>query len=119
MKEFSIFTSLKKFVYIFTLLIGLTFTSFAQTKTGDPVAKLLKFYPNPASTSISFDFRHGYDKSFSFQIYAFMGKKVYEMKSMPSQVKINLDDFYRGIYLYKLLDRNGKVIESGKFIVVK
>ena len=110
---------MKRFIYIFTLLIGLTFTSFAQNKPGDPVAKLLKFYPNPASTSITFDFRHGYDKSYSFQIYAFMGKKVYELKNVSPQIKIVLDEFYRGIYLYKLLDKNGKVIESGKFIVVK
>ena len=119
MKEFSIFTLLKRFIYIFTLLIGLTFTSFAQNKTGDPVAKLLKFYPNPASTSITFDFNYGYDKSYSFQIYAFMGKKIVELKSVPPLIKILLDDYYRGIYLYKLLDRNGRVIESGKFLVVK
>ena len=48
-----------------------------------------------------------------------MGKKVYELKNVSPQIKIVLDEFYRGIYLYKLLDKNGKVIESGKFIVVK
>ena len=119
MKHFSIFTLLKKFVYIFTLLIGLIFTSFAQNKPGDPSAKLLKFYPNPATTVINFDFQHGYDKSLSFQIYAFMGKKIYEVKNTPPRINITLDDFYRGIYLYKLLDKSGKVIESGKFLVVK
>ena len=110
---------LKKFIYIFTFIIGLTFTSFAQSRTVDPAAKLLKFYPNPATTLINFEFLHGYDKSFSFQIYAFMGKKVYDIKNTLPRINIPLDDFYRGIYLYKLLDKTGTVIESGKFLVVK
>ena len=37
---------------------------------------------------------------------------------MP-RINIALDEFYRGIYLYKLLDKAGTVIESGKFLVVK
>ena len=110
---------MKRIIYIFILLIGLTFTSFAQNKPGDPSAKLLKFYPNPATSVINFDFQRGYDKSYTFQIYAFMGKKIFEEKNPRPQTNIILDEFYRGIYLYKLLDRNGKVIESGKFLVVK
>ena len=119
MKHFSIFTVLKKIVYIFIVLIGLTFTSFAQNKPGDPSAKLLKFYPNPATTVINFDFLHGYESTMSFEIYAFMGKKVYTVNNIGPRLNVPLDDFYRGIYLYKLLGKNGKVIESGKFIVVK
>ena len=119
MKVFSIFTLLKKIIYIFTFIIGLTFTSFAQSKTGDPAAKLLKFYPNPATSVINFEFLHGYDKNYSFQVYAFMGKKIFELKNAVPRIDISLDEFYRGIYLYKLLDKNGTVIESGKFLVVK
>ena len=110
---------LKKITYIFILLIGLTFTSFAQNKPVDPTAKLLKFYPNPASSVIYFDFQRGYDKSYSFQVYAFMGKKVFELKNILSRFSLALDEYYRGIYLFKLVDKNGRVIESGKFIVVK
>lgn len=119
LKDYCRFTLLKRIFYILIFIVGLNFTSFAQTKSTDPAAKLLKFYPNPATTVINFDFLHGYDKSYSFQIYAFMGKKVYEVNNTPPRISVTLDDFYRGIYLYKLLDKNGKVIESGKFIVVK
>ena len=119
MKDFIIFTLLKRLIYIFTFIIGLTFTSFAQSKTGDPSAKLLKYFPNPATTVINFEFLRGYDKSYSLQIYAFMGKKIYEVKNTPSRINIGLEEFYRGIYLYKLLDKSGNVIESGKFLVVK
>jgi len=48
-----------------------------------------------------------------------MGKKVYELKNMPSRININLEDFYRGIYIYQLRNKNGNIIESGKFQVVK
>jgi len=70
---------LNKIVYILILLIGINFTSFAQAKTpaqGEPIAKLLKPYPIPATTAINFEFQYGYDKSFSLQIYNFMGKKI-------------------------------------------
>jgi len=111
---------LKKIIYIFILLIGITFTSFAQNKaSGDPIAKLIKPYPIPATTVINFDFLYGYDKSFSLQIYNFMGKKVNEMNSIPQKITLPLDDFYRGIYIYQLRDKNGKIIDSGRFQVVK
>lgn len=113
---------LKKYFYIFILFIGITFTSFAQNKNpapGEPIAKLIKPYPIPATTSINFDFLYGYDKSFSLQIYNFMGKKINEITKIPPSMNMPLDDFYRGIYVYQLRDKDGKIIDSGKFQVVK
>ena len=113
---------MKKFVYILILFIGITFTSFAQIKNplqGDPIAKLIKPYPIPATTAINFDFLYGYDKSFSLQVYNFMGKKIVEYTKMLPHINMSLEDFYRGIYVYQLRDKEGKIIESGKFQVVK
>jgi len=110
---------LKKFVYIFIILFGLTFTSFAQNKPGEPVAKLIKAYPIPATTVMYFDFVSGYDRSYTFQVYSFIGKKVYELPNPSQRISLPLDEFFRGFYYYKLLDKNGKFIESGRFIVVK
>lgn len=116
---------MKKFIYILTLLIGITFTSFAQqNKTTDAVdqgsqAKLIRFYPNPASSVINFDYQRGYDKTYSLQIFNFMGKKVFELKNTPPRMNVNLDDFYRGIYVFQLRDKNGSIVESGKFQVIK
>lgn len=113
---------MKKIVYILILLIGINFTSFAQTKSpaqGEPIAKLIKPYPIPATTAINFEFLYGYDKSFSLQIYNFMGKKVNEFSKIPPMMTVPLDDFYRGIYVYQLRDKDGKIIDSGKFQVVK
>ena len=113
---------LKKIVYILILLIGITFTSFAQTKNpaqGEPIAKLVKPYPIPATTSINFEFLYGYDKTFSIQVYNFMGKKIVEITKMLPRINLPLDEFYRGIYVYQLRDKEGKIIESGKFQVAK
>jgi hypothetical protein len=111
----------KRFLFILILLFGLFFTSFAQIKTpgsGDD-AKYLKFYPNPATTTIAFEFVSDFDRSYSIQIYNFMGKKVYELKAVSQVVNLPLEEFYRGMYIYQLRDGNGAIIESGKFQVVK
>jgi hypothetical protein len=113
---------LKKLFYILILLIGINFTSFAQNKTqiqGDPIAKLIKPYPIPATSAINFEFLYGYDKSFSLQIYNFMGKRVNEFTKLPPKFTMPLDNYYRGIYVYQLRDKGGKIIDSGKFQVVK
>ncbi len=113
---------MKKIIYILILSIGLNFTSFAQAKNpaqGEPIAKLIKPYPIPATTVINFDFLYGYDKSFSLQIYNFMGKKIVEVQTMQPRINMSLEEFYRGIYVYQLRDKEGKIIESGKFQVVK
>ena len=113
---------MNKIIYILILLIGINFTSFAQNRNpaeGDPIAKLIKPYPIPATTAINFDFQYGYDKSFSLQIYNFMGKKIVELPTLSPHIVMSLEDFYRGIYVYQLRDKEGKIIESGKFQVVK
>lgn len=115
---------MKKFTYILILLFGINFTSFAQqakltSDQGATAAKFIKFYPNPATSVINFDFQRNYDNSFTLLIFNFMGKKVYEIKNIPSRTNINLEDFYRGVYVFQLRDKNGVTLESGKFQVVK
>ncbi len=114
---------MKKLLLIFFVLIGLTFTSFAQNKTtaaGDQQSKLLKFYPNPANTPVvSFEFVRGYDKSYSFQLYNFMGKKVLEVRTPTPKFIVSLADLFRGVYIYQLRDKDSRIIESGKLQVVK
>ena len=116
------FTLLKKIFYIFILLIGINFTSSAQNSSsapGDGAAKLLKLYPIPATSVINFDFVSGYDKSLSFQVYNYLGKVVYELKSPPQKINLPLTDFSRGFYYYQLRDANGRLLETSRFLVVK
>jgi Secretion system C-terminal sorting domain len=101
----------------------LGFTRLAQAQVdpggGSPSVKIIKTYPNPATTFITFEFQRSFDRGYSLQIHNFTGKKVGEAAGLQSKTTIRLDNFYRGVYLFRLMDRNGKVLESGKFQVVK
>lgn len=82
--------------------------------------KYIKSYPNPASSVVNFEFQKGYNKSYSIQVLNTIGKKIFEAKNISSLLSINLKEekFYRGIYIYQLIDKNGIVVESGKILVV-
>ena len=115
---------MKQLTFILILIIGINFTSFAQTRTfSDEVSvktKFIKSYPNPASTVVNFEFLKGYSRSYSIQVLNSIGKKMFEAQNIPSLLAINLKEekFYRGIYIYQLIDKNGIVVESGKILVV-
>ena len=44
---------------------------------------------------------------------------MFEAENVTSKTVIDLSNFFRGIYIYQLKDQNGRIIESGKFMVVK
>ena len=104
----------------FILLIALNSQGQARvipaSSTENPV---VKFYPNPATTVITFDIQRGYDKGLDIQVYNLLGKMIYEQKNVPSKTTINLNDYNRGVYIYQLRDHDGRVVESGKFQVSK
>ncbi|MBX3240404.1 MAG: T9SS type A sorting domain-containing protein [Chitinophagaceae bacterium] len=116
---------MNKFTLILLTGCLLHFSGFSQTQEKLAIAprentvKFIRFYPNPATTLINFDFQQGYDRSYSFQIYNFLGKKVYEIKNVSVANQVSLGDFNRGVYIFQLRDKSGKVLESGKFQVSK
>jgi hypothetical protein len=83
--------------------------------------KVVKFYPNPATSLITFEFKKETEdnKTYSFQVFNFPGKKMYETDNVSSKTVVDLSTFFRGIYIYQLKDQSGRIIESGKFMVVK
>jgi hypothetical protein len=118
-KELITFTALKK---IFTILFLLSGTCFAQNKAVnslDAAAKIIRFFPNPASSNINFELQRGYDQSYTLVLFNFMGKKLEEFTPSSQLVNLSLNNFYRGIYIFQLRDKTGKIIESGRFQVVK
>ncbi len=123
LNNISNFTVLKKIFYIFIFTFLFVSGSFAQSKIvaepADPAVKFMRFYPNPAVSVINFEFQKGFDKFFSFQVFNFIGKKVFDLKIVTPKINIPLTDFYRGVYIYQLRDKTGKIIDSGKFQVVK
>lgn len=107
---------------ILILLFGITFSSFAQNKPGiseDIPAKVIKLFPNPATSDINFELQRGYDKSYTLQLFNFMGKKVYELIPSSQRIMLSLNGFYRGVYIFQLRDKRGKIIDSGRFQVIR
>ena len=117
-----------KFVTLRRLLIILSIIFFsaqyaeAQNRN-NPIPgsteKILKFYPNPATSIITFDFVKSYQKGYMLQVFNFLGKPVFESPNVPTKTTLNLSDFTRGVYIYQLRDQTGKILESGKFQVSK
>src|SRR5690606_23109705 len=111
-----------KVVYILFFMVFAALQ--VKSQPGSPAerpssAPIIKFYPNPATSVINFDFQKDYNKSYNFQIFSFVGKKVFELNNVSPKTVVNLADFYRGIYIFQLRDRNGRVLDSGKFQVSK
>ena len=102
---------------VFTTHLGAQTTGKSSlTSVNTPV---LKFYPNPATTVINFDFQKSYERGYTLEIYNFLGRKMYNGQNVGEKTTVNLADFTRGVYIYQLRDRNGRLVESGKFQVSK
>ena len=113
-----------KILYILSFIFLTSLPALSQSGANPATvnqlnSRIIKFYPNPDTSIINFDFANSYDKNCNFQIFSFVGKKVYELNNLSPKTIVNLNDFYRGIYIFQLRDRNGKVIDSGKFQVSK
>ena len=110
-----------KIFYALSTILLLTLQAKSQDRNpgGDSAPTVVKFYPNPATSVITFDFQSGYDKNYNLQIFNFIGRKVQEINNITPKTTVNLNDFYRGIYIFQLKDKNGKVVDSGKFQVSK
>ena len=101
------------------VIILMSFMSVLAKPAGTQV-KIVKCYPNPATSVINFEFQSGADKNAVLQIYSFSGKKMKDVSVSLGKVSVILDnEYYRGIYIFQLRDKNGNIIETGKFQVVK
>ena len=115
---------MKKLLLILSFIV---FTVYAEAQATKAVPAssvsaqggILRFYPNPATTVITFDFQKSYDKGYSIQVYNFLGRKMLEQTNISDHTTINLTDFTRGVYVYQLRDKTGRLVESGKFQVSK
>ncbi len=89
-----------------------------RTNPGTEADRIVKLYPNPATSYITFDLQANFKKGLSVQIYnGVLGKKMYESQIIQEKFTLTLNDYTRGIYIYHLVDASGKIIESGKFQV--
>ena len=118
---------------LFYLILFTGFSFLANAQSGKPAdapsssllssslleAKIVKFYPNPAITVINFEVPKQMNKDVTLQIFNFIGKKVLEINNVSQKNVVPLNELYRGVYIFQLRDKTGKIIESGKFQVSK
>lgn len=113
---------MKQFLLILCVILFTTSALKAQDSRGpapDPGTLVLKLYPNPASTYITFDLQKGYQKGMSITVFNFLGKKIVETPNVTEKTTLMLNDFNRGVYIYYLMDARGKLVDTGKFQVSK
>jgi hypothetical protein len=114
---------LRRILPILFFILLTTIHSKGQSSGNNPstdgISRIVKLYPNPATSYVTFDLQQGYERGMSIQIYSFLGKKMLDRPNVPQKVTVELNDFNRGLYMYHLLDASGKIIESGKFQVTK
>ncbi len=119
----------KKFTILLLFVLCMTSPGFSQASgshslppdngPGGQQSKVVKAYPNPASTQINFEIQNNNDGVYEIIVYNFLGKRIDDIKSVSGRYTVNLDKYFSGIYIYQLRDDRGNLVESGKFNVIK
>ncbi len=97
--------------------------SHAQSAKTSPFSdggsKIVKLYPNPATSRINFELQNNNEQGYDLIVFNFLGKRIDQFKNLNARTTIELDKYYSGVYIFQLRDRQGNLVESGKFNVVK
>lgn len=115
----------KRVTILFFILLCSATLAFGQSLPhgpNDPTVKkekVLKVYPNPATTKINFEVQGNNEGTFEIIIYNFLGKRINDLKNISTTTSLDLSNYYSGIYIYQLRDAKGILVESGKFNVIR
>lgn len=104
------------FCLLATLQIDAQITRAAEPV---PTPPMIRLYPNPATTYVQFEFTGNVRAAGLFIYNGVMGKKMMGLTNVSGPLRISLNDFPRGLYVYHLLNANGQILEVGKFQVSK
>jgi len=90
---------------------------YAPTSSkSSPQTTITNLYPNPASDVLYFT--GGFANAQTIVIYNALGQKQ-DISSLvqPNQITTYVNNLSNGIYSYQILDKNSKVISTGKFVI--
>jgi hypothetical protein len=107
---------LKRLLLITFILFSTVLFAADAPVAADPIVRL---YPNPATSFVNLDLGRALNKGYSIQVFSFLGRKMYETGNISQLIRLGVTDYNRGVYIYQLRDRNGRLVETGKFQVSK
>lgn len=73
---------------------------------------LIILYPNPVDDCLSID---GTTGKFTLQVINSLGQNVFEI-SQQDWTNVNVSSVPSGMYMYRLIDNQGKIVEYGKLV---
>ncbi len=105
------------FYILLSIILMTSFRALCQAKSTmpDPEHKVVKFYPNPAVSYITFELIKDANKTYTLQIYSFLGRKVKDIPEVSDKTTVQLSDLIRGLYTFQLHDETGRITDSGIF----
>lgn len=110
-----------RYIYLILFFLLVSTASFSQKVQGPagsvPQKNNVQFFPNPASTTITFEFSINAEKGSNLHIYSFLGRKVLSVPVTGNRVSVNVSNLMKGVYIFQVTDNNGRVIATNKFQV--
>ena len=108
---------MKIFYILLSIILLTSFQAKSQARgpMPDQDHKVIKFYPNPCVSYITFEIVKESNQTFTLQIYSFLGRKVKEVPEVTDKTTVQLSDLTRGLYTFQLKDGTGRVTDSGIF----
>ena len=105
------------FYILLSIILLTSFRANCQVRgpMPDQEHKVIKFYPNPAVSYITFELVKDDNKTFTLQIYSFLGKMVKDIPEVSDKTTVQLSDLTRGLYTFQLKDQTGRITDSGIF----
>ncbi len=98
-------------------------TSDAEEVIADaPGSPYVSSFPNPAIDWVRFDYYNLPEDNYNLKIFSLIGNPVWDKTyrlSGTKNLRIDLDSFRKGTYLYSFSNSQGKVITTKRLVVVK
>ena len=92
-----------------------TLSTFISPEENGNIANI---YPNPTSGQVFVDL-NVYVKESIFQAFDLTGHLILKKNINPGKNVLQFDNSYTGLVLYTIHDEKGKMIKSGKLIIIK
>jgi hypothetical protein len=110
-----------KQLYLIAFLLLFSLVSFSQKSLGEFAGASektnVRFFPNPASTTITFEFNAVAEKGYNIRIYSFLGRQVLALPVTGSRISVNVTDLMKGVYVFQVRDASGRIVATNKFQV--